>query len=420
VISTTANVQAGNVNAARISATGNVIATVNMQAPVFIGNLQGNVNIGGTNTQVLFNDNGLALGDAGFVYDKTTNALSVGGTIATNNGGDLNIAGRISVVGNIITATGNAEVGNVLSGGIVSGIGNVTGGNLVTAGIVSATGNITGGNITTAGRASITGNVIGNIFQSTNLTLQAPTQGNYNGERLRLYDFANVDKLNYAIGVETSAMWFGVDTNLEGQGFKWYGNNIQVMRLSGVGNLALAGNLVANSNITGANISTAGVVTATGNVTGGNVNTAGLVSAAANVIGGNVVTAGLITAVGAITSLANITGANVTGNIFTTLIDSDDSSIITITPDVNFLASVDVDTDLVVGAELTAPRLFTSVIDSPDSSEITVTPDLRLSASLTVDSEIVANTIVATTSINIGVAPVATVDEAVALSIALG
>ena len=35
-------------------------------------------------------------------------------------------------------------------------------------------------------------------------------------------------------------------------------------------------------------------------------------------------------------------------------------------------------------------------------------------------SEVVANTIVATTSINIGVAPVATVDEAVALSIALG
>jgi hypothetical protein len=117
----------------------------------------------------------------------------------------------------------------------------------------------------------------------------------------------------------------------------------------------------------------------------------------------------------------NVIGTTaVYGNIFTTLIDSDDSSVITITPDVNFLASVDIDTDLTVGQDFTAPRLFTSLIDSPDSSEITVTPDLRISASLTVDSEIVANTIVASTSINIGSSRVATVDDATALAIALG
>jgi hypothetical protein len=167
-------------------------------------------------------------------------------------------------------------------------------------------------------------------------------------------------------------------------------------------------------------------------VVAGNFNTGGIVSATGNVIsvanvtGANITTAGLVTATGNVVSTANVQGGNliaitgIYGNIFTTSIDSDDSSIITITPEVNFLASVDIDTDLLVGQDLTALRLFTSLIDSPDSSEITVTPDLRISASLTVDSEIVANTIVATTSININGSPVATVDDATALAIALG
>jgi hypothetical protein len=193
------------------------------------------------------------------------------------------------------------------------------------------------------------------------------------------------------------------------------------MRLSGVGNLTVSGNLVANSNITGANISTAGIVSATGNITAGNVTTAGLITAT-----GNVNTAAGVAATGNITSTGNVSAGNVIaatglyGNLFTTLIDSGDSSIITVTPDVNFSASVDIDTDLAVGQDLTAPRLFTSLVDSPDSSEIAVTPDVRFSASITVDSEITANTIVATTSINIDGQQVATVNDATALAIALG
>lgn len=54
----------------------------------------------------------------------------------------------------------------------------------------------------------------------------------------------------------------------------------------------------------------------------------------------------------------NVTGANIVGtqgvygNIITTSIDSGDSSIISIVPDTNFQASVDVDTDLTVGQTL--------------------------------------------------------------------
>ena len=87
------------------------------------------------------------------------------------------------------------------------------------------------------------------LFNSSNLTLQAPTIGNFAGERIRLYDFNSLSNTNYAVGVETNHVWFGVDNYGESQGFKWYGEETQVMRLSGVGNLTLAGNLDASSGI---------------------------------------------------------------------------------------------------------------------------------------------------------------------------
>jgi hypothetical protein len=88
-----------------------------------------------------------------------------------------------------------------------------------------------------------------NNFISTSTTLQAPTIGNFAGERIRLYDFNSPTNTNYAVGVETNHVWFGVDNYGESQGFKWYGEETQVMRLSGIGNLTLAGNLNASSGI---------------------------------------------------------------------------------------------------------------------------------------------------------------------------
>jgi hypothetical protein len=105
-----------------------------------------------------------------------------------------------------------------------------------------------------------------NAFISTSTSLLAPTAGNYSGERLRLYDFNNNTKTNYAIGVEGSHIWFGVDSNLEAQGFKWYGDTTQVMRLSAAGNLSVAGLITAsNLLISGVTTSTGGFV---GNLTG--------------------------------------------------------------------------------------------------------------------------------------------------------
>jgi hypothetical protein len=103
-------------------------------------------------------------------------------------------------------------------------------------------------NLLVTGLATVTNSITANLFDSSNLNLQAPTIGDYSGERLRLFDFNNPANTNYAIGAETNHIWFGVDNYGDTQGFKWYGETTQVMRLGGTGNLTLEGNLRLNAN----------------------------------------------------------------------------------------------------------------------------------------------------------------------------
>jgi hypothetical protein len=88
---------------------------------------------------------------------------------------------------------------------------------------------------------TVDGDTTSNTFFSSKTALAKPEPGDYTGERIRLYDFNNLSKVNYSIGVETSAIWNAVDTNLEGQGFKWYGANVEIARLSATGNLKISG-----------------------------------------------------------------------------------------------------------------------------------------------------------------------------------
>ena len=77
--------------------TGIVSATGNITAPNFVGNvvgnITGNITVPGSNTQVLFNDSGLADATSGFTFDKTSNLVTVGGNVSavgfTGNGGGL-------------------------------------------------------------------------------------------------------------------------------------------------------------------------------------------------------------------------------------------------------------------------------------------------------------------------------------------
>ena len=93
----------------------------------------------------------------------TGNIISSGGIIsATGNIYGGNIIGTIAP--SAITVSGNATVGNLVTGGLVTATGNVTGGNINTGGLMSSTGNAIHGNILTAGVVSATGNINANYF----------------------------------------------------------------------------------------------------------------------------------------------------------------------------------------------------------------------------------------------------------------
>jgi hypothetical protein len=151
-INATGNVSGGNLNTGgTVNATGNIngagaVFSGNVTAQNFIGNISGNIDAGGANTNIQFNDGEILAGSAALTFDKTSNA---------------------------VTASGNITAGNILTGGQVVATGNITGGNLITAGIASVTGNVAGGNLVTVGQVVATGNVNGGNVVATALVTGA-------------------------------------------------------------------------------------------------------------------------------------------------------------------------------------------------------------------------------------------------------
>lgn len=86
-VATMANI-GGNLNTNNVINTGIVTSTGNITAPNFVGNLVGNIsgNIAapGANTDVLFNDNGVANATSGLTFNKNTNLLSVTGNVSAS------------------------------------------------------------------------------------------------------------------------------------------------------------------------------------------------------------------------------------------------------------------------------------------------------------------------------------------------
>ena len=109
----------GNVSVqGQISAAGNV-TSLGYFIGNFLGNVTGNISAAGSNTQVLYNANGLIAADAGMTYTKNPNVFTVLGNVVAGN---LLTTGTISVSGNI---TGSRFFGNATpmtfntSGGIL-------------------------------------------------------------------------------------------------------------------------------------------------------------------------------------------------------------------------------------------------------------------------------------------------------------
>lgn len=184
------------------------------------GNGGGNTSPGGSNMQVQFNDQGVFGGDAGFMYNKTSNTLTIGNRIVTTllsantanvarvNASNVNVEGNIVATGNV---TGNYLLGN---GAFISGIvattantvtnptqANITqvgvlsnlsvgGGGIISAGFVSAatfntSGNVNTANMSVSARANITGTLNGlgnvNFNSSPNVSLGNPANIHISG-----------------------------------------------------------------------------------------------------------------------------------------------------------------------------------------------------------------------------------------------
>ena len=154
-VSATGNITGGNITTAgRISAQGNILSQGIVSAignvvtdayfvGNFLGNITGNLGVGGSNTQVLFNLNGNVGAAGGLTYNSGSNTLSVLGVVSAQGniyGGNLSVAGTTQLVGvaTAPTATTGTADNQVASTAFVNNQINQYANNVA----------ITGGNIT--------------------------------------------------------------------------------------------------------------------------------------------------------------------------------------------------------------------------------------------------------------------------------
>ena len=231
-VTVTGNAQA---NITSVGVLTSLSSTGNITAPYFlgnvIGNITGNIVVGGANTEVLVNNNGNIGPSPGLTFNNASNVLNTSGSVTAvgniqgnyflGNGsqltglpvqyGNANVATFLANFGsNSISTSGNVTAGYFAgNGSLLSNItgANVTGtvanaafattagtattvtgnaqANITSVGVLtslSVTGTTTSGNILTAGQVSATGNITGNYIlgNGSQLTGLPATYGNAN------------------------------------------------------------------------------------------------------------------------------------------------------------------------------------------------------------------------------------------------
>jgi len=334
--------------------------------------------------------------------------------------GDINITGNINATGNIV-AGGNIEIGDAgtdtltISAKVDSGItpetdtaydlgtaslrwrnlyanGATIDGQVdavaINADVVaddsSVMVNVSNNIFTGAFSGNVTGNVLGDLTGDSAGTHTGDTAGTHTGAVV-----GNVtgDTAGTHTGAVVGNVTGDIVGNVTGQ-VKGSGGSavlapnqgpadavISVFDINATGTITggLTGDVLGNltGNAAGDHTGTfAGVITATGTLDGdvtGSIfadNSTLLVDAVAGNIPASVVSG---------TFTGNVTGDTAgvhTGNIFTTLIDSADSSTISFTPDVQFNASVSIDQTIQIGPSGTSTIITPTSITNYDSSNL--------------------------------------------------
>ena len=314
-----------NVNVAgSLTATGNI--TANNFIGNVVGNISGNITVNGSNTQVLFNDNGNANATAGFTFNKTSNLVTMTGNLITANANLGNAATANYFIGsgnnlsniqgaNVTGAVAYATTANAVAGANVTGaVSYATTANSVAAANITGTINlanyattansVAGANVTGAVAYATTANsvaganVSGTVANANNSAyLNTYTQSSSNtGNTIALRDVNGNLSANYFIG--NGSQLTGITV---GAGSQLINGNSNVT-VYGNSNIAISIGGTANTAVftsTGVNVS--GYTNLTGNLTSGNANL------------GNAATANYF--IGSGNNLSNIQGANISGNV---------------------------------------------------------------------------------------------------------
>jgi len=153
-----------------IADTGTIVATGNITAPNFIGNVQGNISgnivAPGSNTEVVFNNAGNLGASNAFSFNNSSNVLTVVGNVSATN-----FIGNGAALTAIAGANVTGQVGNALVAGTVytNAQPNITSVGTLTS--LAVTGNISSGNVSATSANLTTANVTGNvIIGSTTVT----------------------------------------------------------------------------------------------------------------------------------------------------------------------------------------------------------------------------------------------------------
>jgi hypothetical protein len=272
----------GNIAAGNIAVTNDIVVAGDVTAGVFYGtfagNISGNLVVPGSNTWVLYNNNGNAGAENNFRYDSATDTLTVNGTanLVTVNATSVAASGNITgayilgngsaltavtganVTGTVANATyatsaGTASTAITIDGANVTGTvanaiyanssGSATSAttaatvttaaqpNITSVGTMvslSATGNITGGNIVTAGNVSgayifgngsqLTGITAASSYGNANVAAYLPTYtGQLAGNQLNITRSGNTwSMIDGALNFPTGALWYSdISTNDE-------------------------------------------------------------------------------------------------------------------------------------------------------------------------------------------------------------
>ena len=285
--------------------SGNVNVTGNMSAVNFIGNLVGNISgnlvVPGSNTEVIFNNNGSANASNAFTFNQSSNVMTVNGNMIAGN--VFANSGEIRATTFTGTLATNAQP-NITSVGTLTGL-TVNG--LSNFGLVSNV-TITGGNanafLMTNGSGTLTWN---------NGTL-LPVQGNnseviFNDGGTTYAGNANLT-FNKTTGALTTTLLGGTLTT---------NSQPNITSVGTLANLNVTGPSILNGNLNTANTSVTGILSVTANVTSpqfiSNVTTGTapfVVTSTTQVANLNVATANLATFA---TTANSVAGANVSGTV---------------------------------------------------------------------------------------------------------